>query len=164
MKEGRNPTELMELEEVREPVAPSNGHEPLVELTRPAPVEPSESGEQAKMDVLVGYVLAAGVITSMVLIAAGLVWHWAATGSLGLEYTMGGMNFFRFLVSDVATVIRTGLGPRRMINLGIAVLMLTPFIRVASSMAYFAAVEHNWKYTIFTGFVLTVLTYSLFLR
>ncbi len=77
---------------------------------------------------------------------------------------MGGMNFFRFVVSDVATVIRTGFGPRRMINLGIAVLMLTPFIRVASSMVYFGVIEHNWKYTIFTGFVLAVLTYSLFLR
>ena len=116
------------------------------------------------MDVLVGYVLAGGVITAIALVAAGLVWHWAVTGSLGLEYTMGGMNFFRFVVSDVATIIRTGLGPRRMINLGIAVLMLTPFVRVAFSMVYFGAIERNWKYTIFTGFVLAVLTYSLFLR
>ncbi len=125
---------------------------------------PKKTRADLKMDVLVGYVLAAGVVTAMALVAVGLLWHWAATGSLGLEYTMGGMNFFQFVVSDVATVIHTGFGPRRMINLGIAVLMLTPFIRVASSMLYFATVEHNWKYTIFTAFVLAVLTYSLFLR
>jgi uncharacterized membrane protein len=141
-----------------------NGHEPATEPEGRSLVTSGETREQANMDVLVGYVLAGGVITSMILVATGLIWHWAITGSLGLDYSMGGMNFFRFVVSDVVTVIRTGFGPRRMINLGVAVLMLTPFIRVASSMFYFAVVEHNWKYTIFTGFVLTVLTYSLFLR
>lgn len=128
------------------------------------PAQQRERREQLKMDVLVGYVLAGGVITSMVLVATGLIWHWAATGTLGLDYAMGGMNFFRFVLSDVAIVIRTGFGPRRMINLGIAVLMLTPFIRVASSMAFFAVVERNWKYAVFTGLVLAILTYSLFLR
>ena len=31
-------------------------------------------------------------------------------------------------------------------------------------MLYFAVVERNAKYTLFTGFVFSVLTYSLFLR
>jgi hypothetical protein len=31
-------------------------------------------------------------------------------------------------------------------------------------MVYFAVAERNIKYTVFTGFVLAVLTYSLFLR
>ena len=173
MKEERTTTELVEQDEVRGPAAPGNGHEAIAHDNGHAPAAPETSREplakdqgreQFNMDVLVGYVLAGGVITSMVLIAAGLIWHWATTGSLGLEYTLGGMNFFQFVVSDVRTVVQTGLGPRRMINLGIAVLMLTPYVRVASSMVYFAVIEHNWKYTIFTGFVLTVLTYSLFLR
>jgi uncharacterized membrane protein len=128
------------------------------------PVPQEKNREKLNLDVLVGYVLAGGVITSMVLIAAGLIWHWVATGSMGLEYTMSGMNFFQFILSDVRTVLQTGLGPRRLINLGIAVLMLTPYVRVASSMIYFGLIEHNRKYTIFTGFVLAVLTYSLFLR
>jgi len=42
--------------------------------------------------------------------------------------------------------------------------MLTPFVRVLTSVFYFAFVERNWKYTLFTGFVLGLLTYSLFLR
>ena len=173
MKEERTTTELLEQDVVRAPVAPGNGHEAIAHENGHAPAAPEPSREplakdqgreQFNMDVLVGYVLAGGVITSMILIAVGLIWHWATTGSLGLEYTMGGMNFFRFVVSDVATVIRTGFGPRRMINLGIAVLMLTPYVRVGSSMVYFGVIEHNRKYTIFTGFVLAVLTYSLFLR
>jgi uncharacterized membrane protein len=44
--------------------------------------------------------------------------------------------------------------------MGIGVLMLTPFVRVLASVVYFAFVEHNWKYTLFTAFVLSVLTYS----
>lgn len=173
MKEERTTPGLLEQDEVRAPATPGNGHETSAHpnshasatpATTRKPLATDAGRKHFNMDVLVGYVLAGGVITSMVLIAVGLIWHWAMTGSLGLEYTVGGMNFFRFIVSDVATVIRTGFGPRRMINLGSAVLMLTPFVRVASSMAYFAIVERNWKCTIFTGFVLTVLTYSLFLR
>jgi uncharacterized membrane protein len=53
---------------------------------------------------------------------------------------------------------------RLFINSGIVVLLLTPYVRVLASMLYFAAVEHNLKYTLFTGFVFSVLTYSLFLR
>jgi Kef-type K+ transport system membrane component KefB len=44
------------------------------------------------------------------------------------------------------------------------ILMLTPFFRVAASVFYFMIALKNWKYTLFTGFVLAVLTYSLFLR
>jgi len=35
---------------------------------------------------------------------------------------------------------------------------------VLASVVFFAAVEHDWKYTLFTGFVLAVLTYSLVTR
>jgi uncharacterized membrane protein len=160
----RTTTEPLVQDDERVLVAPEVGKEPVSEGSPRGSGGPDKSREQFNMDVLVGYVLASGVITAMVLIAAGLIWYWATTGTLGLEYTMGGTNFFRFVVSDVQTVIRTGFGPRRMINLGIAVLMLTPYVRVASSMVYFGVVERNWKYTFFTGFVLAVLTYSLFLR
>jgi uncharacterized membrane protein len=54
--------------------------------------------------------------------------------------------------------------PRLLISLGIVALLLTPYLRVLASMLFFAVVEHNWKYTAFTAFVLIVLTYSLVLR
>jgi hypothetical protein len=37
-------------------------------------------------------------------------------------------------------------------------------VRVLASMLYFLLAARNWKYTVFTAFVLTILTYSLFLR
>jgi uncharacterized membrane protein len=85
-------------------------------------------------------------------------------GSLRFEHSIVGMNFFEFILSTLQQMSSQALRPRLFLNMGIAILMLTPFVRVLASVFYFAFVEHNWKYTLFTGFVLTVLTYSLFLR
>ena len=116
------------------------------------------------MEVLVGYILLIGVLLSMVLIAIGVVWHWLATGQLGLEYPIAGMNLFGFVLADIQQMFSGAFRPRLFVNLGIATLMLTPYVRVFASMLYFAFVERNRKYTVFTAFVFSVLTYSLFLR
>jgi uncharacterized membrane protein len=55
------------------------------------------------------------------------------------------------------------LRPRLLVNLGIGVLLLTPYVRVLASLVYFATVERDPKYALFTAFVLAVLTYSLLL-
>ena len=49
------------------------------------------------MDALIGYVLLGGVVVSVVLIVAGLVWHWVNTGHLGVQYTIPKMNLFEFV-------------------------------------------------------------------
>jgi uncharacterized membrane protein len=54
--------------------------------------------------------------------------------------------------------------PQTVVELGVCVLILTPYTRVLASMLYFAAVERNWKYTLFTLAVLAVLTYALVIR
>ncbi len=116
------------------------------------------------MEVLVGYILLIGVLTSIALIIAGLAWHFMRTGEIGIQYTISGMNFFEFLSSGLKQVFTDQYRPRLLVSLGIAMLMLTPFVRVFASMVYFLVAARNWKYTVFTAFVLTVLTYSLFLR
>ncbi len=116
------------------------------------------------MEVLVGYILQIGVLVSMALIALGMAWRWWNTGALGLEYTLAGMSFFEFVLSDLHQVFAGMFRPRLLVNLGIATLMLTPYVRVFASMLYFAIVARNGKYTLFTAFVFAVLTYSLFLR
>ena len=119
---------------------------------------------QERMELMVGYVLQAGVLLSGLLLAAGLIWHYAATGRLTFDFSIKGMNLYELLVKDVCQAICGSARPRLLISLGILVLLLTPYVRVLSSMAYFAVVERNCKYTVFTGFVFVVLTYSLFLR
>ncbi len=116
------------------------------------------------MEVLVGYILLGGVLLSMGLVVAGVVWRWVVTGHLGLDYSISGMNLFEFMLTDIRQAVGDTMRPRLLVNLGIAVLMLTPYVRVLASMLYFAFVERNSKYTLFTGFVFSVLTYSLFLR
>ena len=116
------------------------------------------------MEILIGYILLVGVLLSVALLAIGFLWRWARFGNLSFQYTIAGMNFFEFALTSLEQMASHELRPRVMINMGMAVLMLTPFVRVLASVFYFALVERNWKYTLFTGFVLSVLTYSLFLR
>ncbi len=135
-------------------------------MNRSAPDKVSQptDAREAEIDVLIGYVLLGGVILSVVLVVAGLAWHWIEKGRLGVDYTIPRMNLFEFVVADVREAVFGTPRPRLLVSLGIAALMLTPYLRVLASLLFFAFVEHNWKYSAFTGFVLAVLTYSLFLR
>jgi uncharacterized membrane protein len=128
--------------------------------------EPSGSNRRGgfDMEMLVGYILLVGVLLSMILIAAGEIWHWIANRQLGFQYTIAGMNLFQFVMTDAQAALRGDFRPRLIANFGIIILMMTPYFRVLASMIYFAAVERNWKYAVFTAFVFSVLTYSLFLR
>jgi uncharacterized membrane protein len=117
-----------------------------------------------RLDRIVGLLLAAGTLTSVTLIAVGIVWHGLATGTPRFDYTLAGTTVFQFVLDDVRQLAAGALRPRLLVNVGMAVLLLTPYTRVLASMAYFALVERNSKYTVFTGIVLATLTYSLFLR
>ena len=129
-----------------------------------AKLETARGKRQFEMDALVGTILQDGVLLSLGLILAGMCWRWLRAGGLALDYRIAGMNLFEFVTEEIRLAARGTVRPRLLINLGIAVLMLTPFIRVAASVVYFMGVLRNWKYTLFTAVVLSILTYSLFLR
>ena len=116
------------------------------------------------MEILIGYILLVGVLLSVALLVIGFLWRWERSGNLRFQHAIVGMNFFEFILASLRQMASQDLRPRVMINMGMAVLMLTPFVRVLASVFYFALVERNWKYTLFTCFVFGVLTYSLFLR
>jgi uncharacterized membrane protein len=116
------------------------------------------------MEALVGYILLVGVLISLTLVVTALVWRWVNTGTLSFDYTLTGMNLFQLVAYEMRLAAEGMLRPRLLLSLGIAMLMLTPFIRVLASMVFFMAVARNWKYSLFTAIVLVSLTYSLFLR
>lgn len=116
------------------------------------------------IEVLVSSVLITGVVVSMALILLGLIWHYLITATLNISYKLPMENFFSLFVATFREVFISGLNPSISVTLGIIVLMLTPYIRILSSVIYFAVVEKNVKYTVFTMFVLSALSYSLFLR
>ena len=125
---------------------------------------PSADARETRMDTLIGYVLVGGVTLCVLLIVAGIAWHWIRTGHAEVRYPIARMNLFEFVVADVQQVASGEFRPRLLVSLGIAALLLTPYLRVTVSLAFFALAERNWKYSLFTGFVLAVLTYSLFVR
>lgn len=124
----------------------------------------SASPKEIDLEVLVSSVLIAGVIISIILILIGTAWHYLTTSTLTLDYNLPRQNFFNLSVATLRHAFIVGFRPDTSITLGIIVLMLTPYVRILSSVIYFAFKEKNIKYTIFTTFVLSALSYSLFLR
>ncbi len=116
------------------------------------------------MDLLIGYLLLGGVLATSALVTAGLLWRYASTGQLSTTDAVSGMNLAEFVAYEFKLTAQGQVRPRLLINLGIVVLLLTPYARVLASVLYFGLGLKNWKYTLFTGFVLTVLSYSLFVR
>jgi uncharacterized membrane protein len=123
-----------------------------------------ESKQEFDMDAVVGYILLIGVLISLALVTSALVWRWLNAHTLSFTYRIAGMNLFELVLAEIRLGLRGALRPRLLMSLGIAMLMLTPYIRVLASMVYFMAWLKNWKYSVFTAIVLLTLTYSLFLR
>jgi len=120
--------------------------------------------QDARIVRVIGSVLQGGVALSVILVLAGLAWRCVRDGHLNMPGALPRANLFQFLVTEIRLLVAGELRPRVLIRLGIATLMLTPYLRVAASLVFFVLVEQNRKYAAFTGFVLAVLTYSLFLR
>ncbi|MCL5670943.1 MAG: hypothetical protein M1423_06575, partial [Acidobacteria bacterium] len=67
---------------------------------------------QLDMDVLVGYILQTGVLLSLTLITAGLLWAWFRTGRLGVNYPITGVNLFQFVVGEARLAAQGTIRPR----------------------------------------------------
>ncbi len=102
--------------------------------------------------------------SSLALTAVGLVWQAIASPGMHGGHALAGVNVWRFAIELERAIGARGVRPELLIELGLLGMILTPYARVVASLLYFAFAARNWKYTAFTGFVLTVLTYSLFLR
>lgn len=121
---------------------------------------PPRDAKGLDIEGMIGGLLLAGLLASIGCIAAGLVWHWAATGTLHVDQTLPATSLAAFLVADARTVASGHAGPRRLIDVGIGILLVTPYLRVLASMLYFLVVG-NRKYTVFTAIVLALLTWGL---
>jgi uncharacterized membrane protein len=121
---------------------------------------------QRGLETAVSRVLIAGVVLSALLELAGLVIYYIRYGNVqisrDLTVFIQGSNFFSFLFNEI-TLRYTGDISIILMSLGLAVLMLTPFIRVLLSVLFFGKVR-DFKYMWITLFVLIVLTVSLALH
>ncbi len=114
------------------------------------------------LETLISYILAGGVLVSLVVEAAGLGYY-ASTESLEVDFTSrwqtNGNDFFAYAWGTLVS-LGQGVTPLTLIALGIVLLMITPYLRVLASVVYFA-IARNSKYALISLFVLTVLTISL---
>jgi uncharacterized membrane protein len=124
------------------------------------------SGE-SKLETIISYLLIIGVVLSLMLETAGIVIFYRAHGHLDIlledkALFLQGQNFFIFLAElfEGGHALNSGI---LCMTLGIATLVLTPFIRVIASALYFAW-RKDAKYVLITIFVLVVLTVSLALH
>jgi uncharacterized membrane protein len=123
---------------------------------------PEGSGE-TRLETIISYILIIGVAVSFTVLAIGLFIFYRAHGSWAIvrnpSVFIASKNFFSFLINDVRGSASMPAAVRIM-SLGVALLILTPYVRAVLSAIYFAA-ERNFTYFVITVFVLAVLTWSL---
>jgi uncharacterized membrane protein len=121
---------------------------------------------ETKLEVIVGYLLIIGVVSSVVLEAIGIALFYGTYGntqvSQNQSFFISGDNFFAFIIEQTQHLFDSQNALLFMI-LGLIILLLTPYIRAITSVVYFSW-ERNRKYVAITLFVLLVLTLSLALH
>ncbi len=116
-----------------------------------------------KLEKAISYLLISGVTVSLILEVVGIVLFYHAHGRLAFSESKAvfihGANYFTFFLG----LFQAGPAEERgiyLMTLGIAILILTPYLRVVVSVVYFAW-DRNMKYVLITLFVLILLTLSL---
>jgi len=115
------------------------------------------------LESIIGYSLLMCVMLALFLEVVGLVLYISAGNSLSIsldnKLSVHEENFFTYTIRTISSVTRSP-SHANLMSLGIAVLMLTPYLRAVFSVAYFIFAK-NYKYTLITSFVLVVITISL---
>ncbi len=117
------------------------------------------------LQVGVGWILRIGVMVSLALESAGMAVNYLQTGDSTLSAVPGSPwqvrsgDFFGFASSTFASV-SSRVTAIDLTALGIVVLLLTPYARIAAAVVYYA-VERDWKYVAITLAVLSVVTCGL---
>jgi uncharacterized membrane protein len=122
-----------------------------------------EGSGETRLETWVSYILITGVLMSLFLEVAGMVLLYRTSHSTAISHDKSkfiqGKNFFTFLYR-IPFETTPGITALRLMILGVAVLILTPYVRAIMSVLYFASMK-NIKYLVITLFVLAILSVSL---
>ena len=108
-------------------------------------------GDERRVSKAVQWTLGVGLSVSALLMLAGLAGSLAAGRRLPKAVLEPGPALGQALHLHAAGLL----------SLGLLVLILTPFLRVAGTLVVFLR-QHDWRYTAVTAVVLTVMIVSLF--
>ncbi len=105
---------------------------------------------------IIGWVLQGGVILSAAVIALGVLLELLQPNKFAPQQLQAFPHSFGQVWTGVLA-----LQPQAVIALGLLLLIATPVLRVAVSIAAFA-VEHDWRFVVITTVVLLILLFSIF--
>jgi len=116
------------------------------------------------LEKIISYILIVGVMTSLIMEAVGLVLYAMDKGTTEIDLSdpeayISSQDFFAYVIG-VVTLTLSDFNYASVMALGLALLMLTPYLRVVASVIYFAF-SRNYKYVVITLIVLAMLTVSL---
>jgi uncharacterized membrane protein len=118
---------------------------------------------ESKFERVIGYILISGVAISLLLEVIGIILYYLSYGRFKIledqALFIHGKNFFNFL-GELIQGKQIHQKAVLLMTLGIAILMLTPYVRVILSVVHFLR-EKNVKYVLITLFVLALLTINL---
>ena len=122
-----------------------------------------QNQQESKLELDISYVLASGVVTSLILIGIGIFLFYLEFGNLAISERkvmfLQEKNFFYFLY-DILWGGNFGGYALWTMTLGIVVLILTPYAWVTMSVLYFLK-EKDFKFFLVTLLVFLILTLSL---
>jgi len=107
-----------------------------------------------RMDLIIGNLLRAGVVSAAAVVAAGGIWYLSADGKAIADY-----RHFHNEIHGVRSLWSVS-APQLVILIGLTILIATPVARVAFSLAAFA-LERDRVYLGITAAVLAILVYSI---
>ena len=123
------------------------------------------SGE-TKLETVISYILVSGVLISLVLELVGIILFYIHYKNFRIlesaSVFVKGQNFFLYITSLFQGRYSPNIEFLIMI-VGLVVLILTPYVRVITSIIYFIS-KKNLKYILLTLFVFMLLTISLIIH
>jgi uncharacterized membrane protein len=119
---------------------------------------------EEQLESVISYILIIGIIGSVAIETLGILTYYYSNRNLNIvfqpEYALKGADFFSYARTIFLESLQWRWTPFQILGLGMVLLMITPYMRVAASVIYFGLVK-NLKYLFITLFVLVVLTTSL---
>lgn len=124
-------------------------------------------GAEEKLELAISYILIIGVAASVAVESIGIVDYYFMNRSMEItfqpEFALKGANIFTYTRTVLSTLLSGELTRYNILGLGVAIMVMTPYVRVWASVIYFSIVK-NPKYFFITGIVLVILTVSMLLH
>ena len=108
------------------------------------------------IEPLISGILRTGILLGVGLVLASVAVQWEQPRQAFLP-SIQARSLPSLIVADLRHLHVLGVS-RLLLDLGIGVLMLTPYARLLVSLMYAIWAERQWQHAFFTGFVLIMLT------